>query len=584
MDKTINRNLTFLSRQHPSLIEKILPMNKLHPFHFISAPSPNILLEERPFHSRANPEREALNLVQDLTVKEGYIFLFMGIGLGYHIEIFKKMYKDAQKATIVAIEKSSQAFTVLVNNKDISFLEGIHLFIDENTRIIESFFRQLNPLSFKGYRIIRLRGAFSSFENYYTELENYFKDLLSGKLSDILTRFAFETLWMKNIVENVPSLIGRRSINSLKNVLDNKPALVIGAGPSLFQQLEVIKPISRHICIIAVDTALEPLLKTGIKPDFIVTLDAQYFNLFDFHHILAGKSQPGEMVLIADIVANPGILKYWHGPLFFSVTASKTGNNVNSSIEKYPLMLLLENFFDEIDPLDCGGSVSTTAIELALYLGAQPVMVTGLDLSYTNFMTHVNSSPIFTLYYNKSHRFNTIQSFMLKIIRKRKLQYVKGLRGKDVLSDFVFTNYLKWFAGKKDYSGNVFNVTENGADIPHLKHRNFKELVRNSYIKINKSEWKCKPTQIFSEDISLQFLHTLKDEIISSRKELFDSLKSASETDNFLHKYPFLKNILRVAKSLYPAAASACSHIQLFLNILERHVDRSIDKIESNRH
>lgn len=176
MNKFLKKNLTFLARRYPSLEEKIAAINNAYPFSFISSPVPNIYLNGKPIHSSANPEKEAMNLVRDLTVKEGYVFVFMGIGLGYHIEAFVNLYREkACGATIIAIEKSPEAFYLLTGNRDISFLEGIHLFIGESIEYIAGCFERLNPLSFKGYRIIKLRGAFSPFINYYKELESYFR-------------------------------------------------------------------------------------------------------------------------------------------------------------------------------------------------------------------------------------------------------------------------------------------------------------------------------------------------------------------------------------------------------------------------
>ena len=581
MNKILKKNLTFLSRRYPSIEKKIVAINNTYPFSFLSSPVPNIYMKDKPIHSRANPGKEAMNLVRDLTVKEGYVFVFMGIGLGYHIEAFVNLYgKKAAEATIIAIEKSPEAFRLLTDNRDISFLENVHLFIGESIDFIASCFERLNPLSFKGYRIIKLRGAFSSFINYYEELESYFKSSISGKLSDILTRFAFESLWMKNIVENIPFLAGKRSINALKNTLKNKPAMVIGAGPSLLGQLEMIKQISQNLHLIAVDTALEPLLKSGIEPDYIVTLDAQFINLFHFHHVLTGNKHPGGMNLVADIVACPKILKYWRGNLYFSEAVSRIQDNKKTHHESLPLMNLFRNYFQQIDPLECGGSVATTAIELALYMGANPVLVTGIDLSYTNFMTHINSSTLYTLYFLEADRFKNLQTSIINQIRKRKLQMAPGIHGGNVLSDFVFSKYINWIENKKEYRNLVFNVTENGALIPHLRHLSLQKLISDSFFKTKKAVPAVFPVEIFSRDISLMFLQDLKIKVADAREELKNYLKSKEAVNVFINKYPFLKNIMLEITSLYSNYTSSYTNLVMFLSLLERKIERSVKRIE----
>ncbi len=572
MDEIIKKNKIYLSRHYPQLLEKLLSKHELDPFSFISQPAPNILLKGRPFHSRENPEKEAYQLVKGLTVKEDYIFIFIGIGLGYHLELFMRMYPNAEKTTVIAIEKSVEAFTIFTRWRDISFLKNTRLFVDESPEVIESFFQRLNPLSFKGYRIIRLRGAFTFFPDYYEKVETYFKNLLSGKLSDLLTRFAFENLWMKNIVENIASLSGKRSIRALKNCIRDKPVLIIAAGPSLYYQLKSIIRISRKMHVIAVDTAVGPLIKSGIFPDIIVTLDAQYFNLLDFYPIHMDQYNYEKTILITDIVTYPRILKYWKGELFFSATAESQGG-------KHPLINILCNFFNDIDFLDCGGSVATTAIECALYMGASPVFITGLDLSYTMYMTHINSSALYSHFYTLSSRLKTVQSSMLDLIRKKEIQKIDGIKESSVITDFVFINYLKWFMHKSSYYQKVFNVTHMGAAIPNLIHLDFDEMSK-VYSKEEKESLKIRASDILTKQISLQFLSSLKEEIRNAKKVLKDSLKSERDTLKFLEKYGSLRNIILVAKSLYKNPQSVFNHVNLFVLLIESRINRVIEKLK----
>lgn len=577
MNEILNKNIVFLSRRFPDLIEGLTQKDETAAFSFSRSPGPNIYFKNRPFHSKADPLKEAINLVKGLTVKPGYIFIFMGIGLGYHIETFIEMYGiNAKNTTIIAIEKSIEAFSILVNNRDISFLEGAHLFINREFKHVAGFFEKLNPLSFKGYRIIRLRGAFSSFSDYYTELENYFKNLTSGKLSDVLTRFAFESLWMKNIIENVPALIGKKPINTLKNALKNKPALVTGAGPSLLRQMETIKKVSEKVHLIAVDTALEPLLKSGIKPDVIVTLDAQFYNLFDFFSILKGKKYSNGMKLVTDTTTYPKILKYWPGELYFSESVSRVNEGDNIRYEGHPLMDHFRGYIPSLDPLECGGSVTTTAIELALYLGADPVIVTGFDLSYTSYMTHINSSAVYTLFSTKETRLQTLQTAMIDSIRKRKLQRIQGVHGDPVLSDFVFLKYIDWVKEKYEYKNRVFNATWEGASIPNMTHIGLEETLLSPLFINKKTPIPELPGEKVSKKKSLEFLGDLKKQIKKARAELENSLTSGAGLANFLKSYPFLKNILLETRALYSKHSSASSHMIMFLNLMERQIDRSV--------
>jgi len=569
------KNIEFLSSHFPSIKNKILAAKVTESFSFISEPQPNIYFRKKAFHSKY-PQREALRSVKGLTIKEGFLILFLGMGLGYTIEIFKELYGDnAEKATLIVVEKSIEAFSLVVRNRDISFLSGTYLFIGDPLDTVLSFIDTLNPFSFRGYRIIRLRGSCTLSEEYYKKIETALKTTLSGKLSDMLTRFAFEGLWIKNIIDNIPLIAGKSSIAALKNVLKNRPALVINAGPSLTLQLELIKKISMYVYIIAVDTVIEPLLLSGITPDFIITLDAQLMNMYDFHAIFTGRLKATSSNLIADVVAYPQILKHWNENLYFTETAFPVFRNGMVYIESHPLSSLLHHYFTNSDFLECGGSVSTTAIEFACYTGAYPVFVTGLDLAYTQYATHVCSSAPYNAFYRNTDRFNPLPSIMMKAIQKRKLRPLPGIGGKTVLSDFIFSHYLKWIGSRSVYRNRVYNITEAGVAIPGIEHLNLQELFDSKYFASKKNPIHPSTENKFPVKASLRFLSSLKTAVRDAKKDLSGTF----EISSFVEKYRFLRNSALEASRLLPNQAAVSSHLFLLLQFMEKHIDRSIAKV-----
>jgi len=587
MDDIIRKNLKLLSRSHPSISDRILKIGSAAPYRLTQDPKPNILLKSRSFHSKENPEKEALNLVRDLNVQKGFLYLFLGIGLGYHIELFKNLYREAGQTTIIAVEKSVEAFALLLRQRDASFLHGMHLFINEDSGALERFFHTLDPLSFKGYRIIRLRGACSFFPDYYSEIEASFKQVMSGKLSDVLTRFAFESLWMKNILKNLPFLCGKSPINSLRGMLSGKTVLVIAAGPSLADQLDLIRRLSLKLHIVSVDTAVEPLLLSGIVPDFIMTLDGQYFTLSHFRSIMNCSGTIPGSILIADLVSQPLVVKNWPGRLFFSTSSSQTPQQMD---EINPLARMLSEQYMPVHPLPCGGSVATSAIEFALFLGSSSVIVTGLDLSYTFFRTHVISSANDLYYSRASHRLAPENTWISRAIHGRNLCSVSGIDGGQVVSDFVFRNYIDWFSQKGEYPQKVYNATERGAYVPGLKRIHLEELFRKKAGKNPIALPNIPSPETLSKEACLHFLRSVEQEVIA-----------AGTTVEILQNGPFpygpfpygsipsrpsaiLRNILTLALSIHRNKKSACTSLQLLLDILARLARRSIEKLEKGHH
>lgn len=50
---------------------------------------------------------------------------------------------------------------------------------------------------------------------------------------------------------------------------------MVAAGPSLNKNIQVLKKAKNRLFILAVDTAVKPLIKAGIKPDAFITIDAK---------------------------------------------------------------------------------------------------------------------------------------------------------------------------------------------------------------------------------------------------------------------------------------------------------------------
>ena len=86
-------------------------------------------------------------------------------------------------------------------------------------------------------------------------------------------------------MENVPAILNSPGILGLKSQMADIPAAVVSAGPSLDKNIQLLKRGAEKFLIIAVSTALKPLLKTGVFPDFIVAIDPDETSVkgFDFN-------------------------------------------------------------------------------------------------------------------------------------------------------------------------------------------------------------------------------------------------------------------------------------------------------------
>jgi hypothetical protein len=165
------------------------------------------------------------------------------------------------------------------------------------------------------------------------------------------------------------------------------PVLVLGAGPSLDSFLDGLAlrfgdlsggGEQRPFRIVCVDTALSVLHARRIKPDLAVALESQHWNLRDFIG-LGGWEIPVAMDLSA--LRATGEMLGGRPRLFFTPwTRLSLFGRLRSAL------LLPEEF----PPL---GSVGLSATAIACRLSTGPVIVAGMDFSFTLDRTHARSAP-----------------------------------------------------------------------------------------------------------------------------------------------------------------------------------------------
>jgi hypothetical protein len=126
--------------------------------------------------------------------------------------------------------------------------------------------------------------------------------------------------------------------------------------------------------IISVDTAVRPLLKCGVKPDIVVSIDSQMEN----HLHLKGVSLPDTLYALNPVVY-PKIVKEHSGVKAFMSYPE-------------PVFEWIEDLIGERGVVRAGGSVATSAFDLAVKLGCSPIIFVGQDLAYTDGKTHASGT------------------------------------------------------------------------------------------------------------------------------------------------------------------------------------------------
>lgn len=251
------------------------------------------------------------------------------------------------------------------------------------------------------------------------------------------TKMFFRNDIAKNFYSNVRYVrTGYKAFQLLGVIPTDIPAFIVSAGPSLNKNIKELKRAKNRSFIIAVDTAIKPLLKEGIVPDMFATLDG--IKPVELVEEEAAKQIP----LLAKLTSTKGMLDYHTGKKFFINEGMRYANQLFEINQK------------SIEGFAVGGSVATLAFSLVCHLGFRKIIFVGQDLAYTN---------------NKSHADGTFQETMPKEDTKGFVM-VPGNYEEEVPTLTNLDGYRKWFGEyirqwQEGHYAEFINATEGGARI-----------------------------------------------------------------------------------------------------------------------
>jgi hypothetical protein len=171
-----------------------------------------------------------------------------------------------------------------------------------------------------------------------------------------------------NTLRNLPALLAAPALSGLAGLATGWPAVVAGAGPSLWDNLAQVHTWRDRVVLVAVDTAVRPILARGVEPDYIVAVDPTSANT---QH-LTGLGALSHAWLIAESSVEP-----------VGLEACGPRRCLFRLADNAPWPWLRTH---GVDPgtLAVWGSVLTGAYSLATHLGCEVVHLIGADLAYTD--------------------------------------------------------------------------------------------------------------------------------------------------------------------------------------------------------
>jgi len=244
--------------------------------------------------------------------------------------------------------------------------------------------REWGARRFRRLEVLRTGAAWQLHDELYAAMAAALEQDLARDWSNAMTLARLGRRFALNMVRNLHLLA--LAGDSARLAYGGAPLLVLGAGPSLDGALAALAgltagyadPATRPFRLLCVDTALSALRERNIRPDLVVALESQHWNLRDF----IGAGGTGIPVAM-DLSSLPATARAMGGPAYLFFTPW-TPLRIFDRLRQADLLPAA------LAPL---GSVGLTAVALALAAGSGPVVVAGLDFAYGPDAYHARSTP-----------------------------------------------------------------------------------------------------------------------------------------------------------------------------------------------
>ena len=264
-------------------------------------------------------------------------------------------------------------------------------------------------------------------------------------------RGRFEDLAFRNTIANLPLLLREADAASLAGAFQGRPAIVLGAGPSLDANVEALRPLRSSCLVVAADTAVVPCVKGGLTPHLAVALDPSLDNA---RH-LTRMAVPDSVHLVCEASVDPSVPRAFAGRTFFF------------RVGRHAPWPWLESVGISLGILEAWGSVVTSALDLAVRAGCSPIVFAGLDLAFTRGQTYCRHTPLDDLWTWRVAAGDRIEDLWAAHRTARPVVMERAIEGGDTPTAAHLVAFRDWI---RDYAAarpHIRFVNGTGAGILH---------------------------------------------------------------------------------------------------------------------
>ncbi|MCP3941163.1 MAG: DUF115 domain-containing protein [Desulfobacteraceae bacterium] len=452
-------NLELLKKNHPAVWKRITneppePLGTIFstPDNKPNLTAPNFKGNLITFHNEKNPEKDSIYFLNQIPQDHKGFVAILGIGLGYGvIEILKKR---PLLQYLAIFEREPQIFIQALRYTDFSPLlkdSRLILCVGQNIKINKEMTLASRTLQLEDANIFNHSPSFNFDPTGYKKLkEDLYNYINSQNVGGATTR-ALGKDFLNNRFKHVSTIKHHLLLEQILNKFTNNPAILVAGGPSLDKNVHILKQAQEKAVIFAVDTVLPTLIKHGVHPHFLTSIDPKNLTYEKFADVIPKVK---DIALVCSSWVNLRTPKVFPASqIFWTFTAKPIEAWINSLIGGKMLT---------------GGSSTVAHLNLiaAHMLGCDPIIFIGQDLAYPSTNTHARETVL-----RGTPPTGIIDGNNMG-------QTVKGIDGTTLRTDRSFLSMKTHFESIITKSPQTYiNATEGGAHIEGTQVLTLKETI-----------------------------------------------------------------------------------------------------------
>jgi hypothetical protein len=332
-------------------------------------------------HSRYQPQIEADRYIEALNLRRDIdYFILIEPGLGYLIPALRQFRPESK----IVVLHADNYFRVTADR-----YPDIPVWLPDSGIGVQEFLEEQIPEAASA-RIIEWRPSIRAYGDRCLELVRESTEFIKRSEASRRTGAVFGGRWARNFFRNL-ALVNRTVLYRTMDM----PIVITGSGPSLEAALPQILAARKSVFVLAASSSLPALAAGGITPDMVISTDGGGWALLHLHACFRGERTPPLLACslsaaIPSQCAALPLLPLNDGTVWQSMALQSIG---------IPSALVPQR-----------GTVTASALELALALSSGSIFLAGMDLGIPDIRSHARPYGFDHLFYGAASRLRPVYS------------------------------------------------------------------------------------------------------------------------------------------------------------------------------